>query len=581
MLTYLREVILENFMSYEYARIPFKNGLNLILGPNGAGKSSILLGISLALGQSHTERGRRLSDLIRFGKDIARVSIVFDNSEVDGKKPFPGIKGDSVVLTRILRRDGNYYFEVNYRSAPKSEVRYLLSKIGLNPENLLIIMHQNMIESFNYIDPREKLKLFEDALGLGGLRERIIEARERLKNIAKEESDVKKAFDDVKDALGKWEALYNKWLEKKSLLDELEQLNAKYAWARYEMIQKELNKLLDQVTYLNDRITFIETDLKRLDLETTSILRDIDHQISVLKDVFRDVEGGIYISEDTLEDVLGRLRNNILKYGDMRSKKAVEQYKLNELRIQVKNLESEIRDLEGALREAKVYASQFDKVDVDKSITEIQAEIKSLKKLLERFSDVDESVVDTYEFYMGQYRKLEEKLLEIASNRDRLLSDLNRRIDKWRSELYKYVSIVSEEFGRILSYFGGTGYSRLEDADDIDNAHLELYVSYGDSEPKLLDAYTQSGGERTIAAVSFLLAIQRFVKSPFRAIDEFDVHMDPRNRSRVLELMIRYISEVGGQYILITPGYIGEYIGDANVIVVQKVSGASGVAITG
>ena len=65
----IKEVILENFMSYEYARIPFKPGVNVICGPNGAGKSSILIGISVALGQSYTERSRKLSDLIRWGKD--------------------------------------------------------------------------------------------------------------------------------------------------------------------------------------------------------------------------------------------------------------------------------------------------------------------------------------------------------------------------------------------------------------------------------------------------------------------------------------------------------------------------------
>ena len=83
----IREVILENFMSYEYARIPFKKGVNVVCGPNGSGKSSILLGISVALGQSYTERSKRLSDLIRYGKDEARVTLVLDSSPRDGRRP--------------------------------------------------------------------------------------------------------------------------------------------------------------------------------------------------------------------------------------------------------------------------------------------------------------------------------------------------------------------------------------------------------------------------------------------------------------------------------------------------------------
>ena len=568
-------------MSYEYARIPFKNSLNIIIGPNGAGKSSILLGISLALGQSHTERGRKLSDLIRFGKDVARVSIVFDNNEVNGKRPFPNIRSDNVVLTRILRRDGNYYFEVNYRSSSKAEVRYLLSGIGLNPDNLLIIMHQNMIETFNFIDPREKLQLLEDALGISGLRRRIMEARDRLRSIAKEEEDVKKAFEDIEDTLGKWESLYNKWLEKKQLLDEYELLNAKYAWAKVELLNKERNRLLDQSTMMKDKMAFLETDIKRLDLELRNVWENVNHYIKVVKDLIEDIRAGDYVSDETIEQVMSKLRNEVLRYSDVKSSLAVNRFKLDELKKMLREIETEIKKIEGEYREAKLNASRFPKVDVDKPITEIQAELRSLKKLLEKYEDVDESVVDTYEFYREQYLNLENKLLEIARNRDELLKELDSRIDRWRKELFKYVNMVSEEFNKILSYFGGTGYARVEDADDIDTAHLELYVSYTGQEPILLDAYTQSGGERTVAAVSFLMALQRFIKSPFRAIDEFDVHMDPRNRSRVMELMIKYISEVGGQYILITPGYIGEYAGSANIIVVQKVEGYSGVYVEG
>ena len=58
----IQEVILENFMSYEYARVPFELGVNVICGPNGSGKSSLLLAVSVALGQSYTERSKKLSE---------------------------------------------------------------------------------------------------------------------------------------------------------------------------------------------------------------------------------------------------------------------------------------------------------------------------------------------------------------------------------------------------------------------------------------------------------------------------------------------------------------------------------------
>ncbi len=92
----ITEVILENFMSYEYARVTFKPRVNLIVGPNGAGKSSLLLAISVGLGQSYTERSKKLSNLIRWGQNQARVTLVLDNRKRGGKRPVPKYAKDQI-----------------------------------------------------------------------------------------------------------------------------------------------------------------------------------------------------------------------------------------------------------------------------------------------------------------------------------------------------------------------------------------------------------------------------------------------------------------------------------------------------
>src|SRR5207237_836626 len=89
-----------NFMSYKNASIPLEPGLNLIVGPNGAGKSSILLGISVVLGQAYTERSRKLSELIRWGEDQARVSVLLDNESEKGPRPFPQARSDKPTTGR-------------------------------------------------------------------------------------------------------------------------------------------------------------------------------------------------------------------------------------------------------------------------------------------------------------------------------------------------------------------------------------------------------------------------------------------------------------------------------------------------
>src|SRR5271157_2769934 len=189
-LTSVKEIILENFMSYEYARIPLRDGLNLIIGPNGAGKSSVLLAISVAFGQAYTERSRKLSDLIRRGKDIARVSLIFDNRERAGRRPIPYSKSDTFMLSRYIRKDGSYWYEADYREIDKSEVVRLLREFGMNPDNLLIIMHQGMIEEFGAISAHTRLKMVEEAVGFREYRERIYQSETDLKNLISEEGSL-------------------------------------------------------------------------------------------------------------------------------------------------------------------------------------------------------------------------------------------------------------------------------------------------------------------------------------------------------------------------------------------------------
>ena len=90
-----------------------------------------------------------------------------------------------------------------------------------------------------------------------------------------------------------------------------------------------------------------------------------------------------------------------------------------------------------------------------------------------------------------------------------------------------------------------------------------------------LNAYTQSGGERTTATMSFLLALQQHVRSPFRAVDEYDVHMDPRNREMIAKILIGTIKNSTSQYVVITPSQVTFAQENANLVTVQNVEGKS------
>ena len=69
---------------------------------------------------------------------------------------------------------------------------------------------------------------------------------------------------------------------------------------------------------------------------------------------------------------------------------------------------------------------------------------------------------------------------------------------------------------------------RLINENDIEAAGIEILVGFKGAKPVPLNIYTQSGGERSTAIMAFLLALQQHVRSPFRAVDEYDIHMDEK-----------------------------------------------------
>jgi len=74
------------------------------------------------------------------------------------------------------------------------------------------------------------------------------------------------------------------------------------------------------------------------------------------------------------------------------------------------------------------------------------------------------------------------------------------------------------------------------------------------------------------------LALQQNITSPFRAIDEFDVHMDPRSREIVTELIVSIAQGMKPtQYVAVTPGKV-DAPDNSHVLVIQNIDGTSVVS---
>jgi chromosome segregation protein len=79
---------------------------------------------------------------------------------------------------------------------------------------------------------------------------------------------------------------------------------------------------------------------------------------------------------------------------------------------------------------------------------------------------------------------------------------------------------------------GGSGSIRLTDPDDLLTTGIEVSVRPAGKKIERLSLL--SGGERSLAAVAFLLAIFKARPSPFYIMDEVEAALDDANLGRLL-----------------------------------------------
>lgn len=675
----IREVILENFMSYDYARVPLKRGVNVVCGPNGSGKSSLLLGICVALGDTYTERSKKLSDLIRWDAEQARVTLILNNSvNQTGYRPVPQFNMDEITLTRNLRRDGKYGFQLNQRGVTKAEVVDLLKRFGFDPNNMLIIMHQAMPSRFANIHPKDRLEILEEAVGFDSFRRDVVEAKEKLSGVLSEEESLNRLLDQARETLNYWREQNERLQEKKKMETRLIFLQREMAWSRVMSLEEEVEKTEKELQEAEEDLFRAQEEMEqntKLVIDSEDILRKLrvlvndlierridfermagvsEHGINMSKNRLVELEKLIETQTvqrqrfesafsalrrkmvegpTTLDDYFGLfeqveetqvktyrtltlefieqregVQSNIntftrqLTEAESEASRLVEELEaarsrldltndqyidarirlalLNDRRDRLKRRIEQIkadrdrsrRDLKDAEAEALIKGQR---IETGRTQDEVLNEIRKTSGILAGMSDVPDEAEEMYENYHRTFKEIQERIEQVRENRKRVLEEIEERKRKWREVTEELLDEVNVRYKKLLSKLQASGEVRLINSHDIEDAGLEIFVGFKGSAPQRLDPYTHSGGERSGSVMAFLLALQQNVLSPFRAVDEFDLHMDPRNKEAVSEFIVETMKGTEGQYMAITPSQITFKEKDVHIIMIHKTENVS------
>ncbi|PRI11680.1 AAA family ATPase [Leucobacter massiliensis] len=174
-----------------------------------------------------------------------------------------------------------------------------------------------------------------------------------------------------------------------------------------------------------------------------------------------------------------------------------------------------------------------------------------------------------------RHRFLSEQLSDLTKTRADLLSiieELDQKMQGIFAEAFEDTRAAFAEVFPIL-FPGGSGEIALSDPDDLLNTGIDIAVRPAGKKVERMSLL--SGGERSLAAVAWLIAIFQARPSPFYIVDEVEAALDDANLGRLLQVFERL--RENSQLIVITHQKRTMEIADALYGVSMRQDGISAV----
>jgi chromosome segregation protein len=168
---------------------------------------------------------------------------------------------------------------------------------------------------------------------------------------------------------------------------------------------------------------------------------------------------------------------------------------------------------------------------------EQEKRLKAAEKGLALLGKVNPLALEEYSAMEERHRFLTEQLDDLKRTREDLLS-IVREVDERVQQVFtEAFADVSREFEVIFArlFPGGEGRLVLTDPSDMLTTGIEVEARPPGKRVKRLSLL--SGGERSLTAVAFLVALFKARPSPFYVLDEVEAALDDVNLGRLIDII--------------------------------------------
>jgi chromosome segregation protein len=206
---------------------------------------------------------------------------------------------------------------------------------------------------------------------------------------------------------------------------------------------------------------------------------------------------------------------------------------------------------------------------------EQQKRLKTAERALAMLGRVNPLALEEFTAMEERHKFLTEQLEDLKKTRKDLLDivkEVDARVEQVFAEAWEDVRVAFDHvFARLFP--GGEGKLILTDPDNMLTTGIEVEARPPGKKVKRLSLL--SGGERSLVAVAFLVALFKARPSPFYILDEVEAALDDTNLGRLLEIYEEL--RENSQLLVITHQKRTMEVGDALYGVTMRGDGVSAV----
>ena len=287
----------------------------------------------------------------------------------------------------------------------------------------------------------------------------------------------------------------------------------------------------------------LSQNIEELEKNEEQLQKEIEEHIKIYNSENRDIEvlnereNNLSNEERELSKDKSKLETDLLHSND-RLEKIIEV--IEKIKTDIENINEKLIEL------ADITAKT---VEVEK-LKSSKDYLRSLENKINNFGDVNLLAINEFKELKEKYDYLARERDDVVKSRKQVM-DLIQEIDeRIHEDFHTTYENINENFNKMCEETIRNTEGRLNiiNPEDFDNCGIEIFVKFKNKKKQPLSLL--SGGEKSMVAIAFIMAIFMYKPSPFTFLDEIEAALDEKNTKNLLAKLRDFTDK--SQFILIT-----------------------------